>query len=174
MRTCHHELAPVLGRLSPRLCGRCGAVGHDVRACTKVPPSADALLARAEPHDDIDEGDAEIAAEAHEADSSPWDPDDMPAAPPVVTVPAARRSRARRPSEAQSAPLTLVMFSSADHGITVDVHALDLDDVAEAAAIVDTWNAPAILARGTSFVHIPIRVPAGLLLAAARRLRGAA
>lgn len=73
-----------------------------------------------------------------------------------------------------SAPLTLVMFSSADHGITVDVHALDLDDVDEAAAIIETWDAPAILARGMSLVHIPTRVPVGLVLAAARRLRGAA
>lgn len=127
-------------------CARCGRTDHTVDACTRA-------AAPSRPR----------AVEV-EAEASPWDPDDVPAVPVPVPVPAPRR----RP------PLTLVMFTSGDAGLTVEAHELALDDVATAAEIVDTWDKPAILARGTRLVHIPVRVPVGLVLAAARSLRGAA
>lgn len=158
---------------APRTCSRCGARGHDVRACTLTPPTADALLSADD--DDRNEESAAEEAEATEADASPWDPDDVPAAPPAVTVPAPRRRPRLVVGEAVRvpAPLTLLMFASGDCGVTVVAHELRVD-IDEATVIVDAWDKPAILAVGRRFVHMPKRVPVGLVLAAARHLRGAA
>lgn len=170
--TCAYVAAP--STRAPRTCSRCGARGHDVRGCTLTPPSADALLAADD--DERDEESAAEEAEATEADASPWDPDEMPAAPPAVTVPAPRRRPRLVVAEAvrEPAPLVLLMFASGDAGVTVDTHQLVLEDEATAREIVDTWECPAILARGERLVHVPARVPVGLVLAAARALRGAA
>lgn len=175
MSTCAYVAAP--STRAPRTCSRCGARGHDVRSCTLTPPSADALLA-AEDHDadDLDEADAEIAAEATEGDASAWDPDDMPTAPPATTVPAPKhRARPRLVEKASPAPapLRVLLFASADGGVTVEAHEIATDPT-EAAEIIDAWDKPAVLARGRRLVHVSPRVPTGLVIAAARHLRGAA
>lgn len=177
--TCAYVAAP--STRAPRTCSRCGARGHDVRSCTLTPPSADALLATAEDRDedDLDELDAAERATEAEADASAWDPDELPTAPPATTVPAPKhRARPRlvveKASPASSpAPLRVLLFASADGGVTVEAHEIATDPT-QAAEIIDAWDKPAVLARGRRLVHVSPRVPTGLVIAAVRHLRGAA
>lgn len=170
---------PAPSASSARTCSRCGAKGHDARTCTMQAPTAASLLGAEDNDDELDEDSAVGAAEDSAGESSAWDPDedDMPTAPPAVTVPAPRRrpAPAAKPTSAPAPrPLTLVMFTSHDGGITCEKHELALSDVTVAREIVDLWDTPAILVRGRRIVHAPSRVPIGLVMLAAERIRGAA